>query len=110
MVRSSTASTLATPANEPDCVQPVCSSVQYSQVKTASSAVMGVPSDQTRPSLRVQVMDIRSSATPPFSVVGPSAASAGTISVVGPKNRSKARRVGKGSGMRWSVEHEENVE
>src|SRR5690606_28015543 len=86
MVRSSTASTLATPANEPDCVQPVCSSVQYCQVKTASSAVTGVPSDQTRPSLRVQVMDIRSSATPPFSVVGTSAASAGTISVVGPKN------------------------
>src|SRR5690554_6381534 len=86
MVRSSTASTLATPANEPESVQPVCSSVQYCQVKTAYSAVTGVPSDQTRPSLRVLWMDIRSSATPPFTVIGTSAASACTISVLGPKN------------------------
>ena len=46
-------------------------------MKSTSAAVSGLPSDQTIPSLRVQVMVVRSSETPPFSTVGISAASDG---------------------------------
>jgi hypothetical protein len=52
--------------------------MQYWAVKTASSAVTGVPSDQTRPSLSTQVISVRSSETPPFSTVGMSSARKGT--------------------------------
>ena len=49
-------------------------------MKATSSAVNGVPSDQTTSSRSVQVMDMRSGATPPLSSVGTSAASHGTMS------------------------------
>ena len=60
-------------------LQPISSFRQYSAENTTSAAVNGVPSDHTMSCLSVQVMDFRSAATPPFSTVGISAASAGTI-------------------------------
>jgi hypothetical protein len=80
-VRSSTATTSATPANRSVNEQPEPSAMQYSHENTTSAEVSGVPSDHTTPSLRVQVTDIRSSATPPFSTVGISVASLGTSEV-----------------------------
>ena len=53
--------------------------MQYFQVKTASSAVIGLPSDHIRPSFSVQVIDVRSSEMPPFSTVGMLSASQGVI-------------------------------
>ena len=48
--------------------------MQYSPVNTTSSAVTGVPSDHFMPGFSFQVIDVRSSATPPFSTVGISVA------------------------------------
>ena len=77
-VRSSRASTDVTPEKSPLAVHPVASSVQYCHVKTTSCAVRLLPSDQARSSRSVHVMEVRSSATPPLSSVGMSAARAGT--------------------------------
>ena len=60
-------------------MQPISSFRQYAAENATSAAVSGVPSDQVTPCLRVQVMDLRSAATPPFSTVGIAAASAGTM-------------------------------
>ena len=59
--------------------------MQYCQVNTTSSAVSGVPSDHVTPSLSVQVIEVRSSEMPPFSTVGISSTSQGTISPVSSK-------------------------
>ena len=48
-------------------------------MNATSWAVKGVPSDQVTPCLSRQVMERRSAATPPFSTVGISAASAGIM-------------------------------
>ena len=79
-VSSSIASTAVTLSKYWTCAQPPSGSVQYSQVKTTSSAVKGVPSDQVTPGFSFQVIDFRSSEMPPFSTVGISEASQGTIS------------------------------
>ena len=60
-------------------MQPISSFMQYVAENTTSAAVNGVPSDHVTPCLSVQVMDLRSAATPPFSTVGMAAASAGTM-------------------------------
>ena len=77
-LRLSTASTEAMPSNELSLVHPVSPSTQYRQVNTTSSAVKSLPSDHLSPSFNFHVIDIRSSAKPPFSCVGISAASADT--------------------------------
>ena len=77
-VLSSTASTLVTPWNLAAWAQPAASSEQYFQVKTASAAVTGEPSDQVTSGLIFQVIDMRSAAMPPLSSVGISAAMKGT--------------------------------
>ena len=77
-MRLSTASTEETPSKWLSAVQPVASLVQYCQVKTASSADTTLPSDQLSPSFSFQVIEVRSCETPPFSMVGISAAKAGT--------------------------------
>jgi gamma-glutamylcysteine synthetase len=48
-------------------------------VNAKSAEVSGVPSDHMMPSAMVQVIEVRSSDTPPFSTVGISSASHGTI-------------------------------
>src|SRR5439155_15583416 len=57
----------------------VAGSVTYSQLKTTSSAVKGLPSCQTTFFLSRQVTDIPSFATCPFCWLGTSAASIGTM-------------------------------
>ena len=54
--------------------------MQYCQVKTASLAVTGEPSDQSSPSLSFQVIVVKSADTPPFSTVGISCARSGARS------------------------------
>ena len=78
-VRSSGVSTEPMSLNFSDCAQPPSGAVQYCQVKATSAEVTGVPSDHTRPSFSFQVMVVRSSDTPPFSTVGISSASHGTM-------------------------------
>ena len=53
--------------------------MQYSYVNAKSSEVSGLPSDHMTPSLIVQVIEVRSSETPPFSTVGIDSASHGTM-------------------------------
>ena len=60
-------------------LQPPSGFMQYSPENTTSVAVSGVPSDQITPGFSFQVIEVKSAATPPFSTVGISAASAGTI-------------------------------
>ena len=69
-VCGSTASTAVMPSNLASCAQPPSGSMQYSAVKTTSSAVSGVPSDHFTSSARFQVTEVRSSAMPPFSSDG----------------------------------------
>ena len=57
--------------------------MQYWPENTTSAAVTGVPSDHFSPSCSFQVTDFRSSAMPPFSSVGISAARRGTCSPSG---------------------------
>src|SRR6058998_1346342 len=57
----------------------VAGSITYSQLKTTSSAVKGLPSCQTTFFLSRQVTDIPSFATCPFCWLGTSAASIGTM-------------------------------
>ena len=78
-VWSSSASTPVTSVKLERGLQPISSFRQYAAENTTSAAVNGVPSDQTTSCRSGQVMDMRSAATPPFSTVGMSAASAGTI-------------------------------
>ena len=59
-------------------VAAVAGSAAYSQLKTQSSAVNGLPSCHFTPCLSFQVTDVPSLARPPFSMVGISAASTGT--------------------------------
>src|SRR5438128_388032 len=51
----------------PRLVAAVAGSLMYSQVKITSSAVKGVPSCQTTPCLRRQIVQVPSGARPPFS-------------------------------------------
>ena len=78
-VWSSRASTPVTSLKPEIALQPISSFRQYSALNTTSAAVNGVPSDHTMSCLSGQVMDMRSAATPPFSTVGMSAASAATM-------------------------------
>ena len=78
-VRSSSASIPLTLLKPEIGLQPISSFRQYAAENATSAAVNGVPSDQVTPCLSVQVMERRSAATPPFSTVGISAASAGTM-------------------------------
>ena len=55
----------------------VAGSLAYSQLKTASSAVNGLPSCQVTPCFSFHVTDLPSAAMPPFSLVGITAASLG---------------------------------
>jgi hypothetical protein len=55
----------------------VAGSAAYSQLKTQSSAVKGLPSCQVTPFLSFQVTDRPSFATPPFWRLGISAARTG---------------------------------
>ncbi len=59
-------------------VAAVAGSAAYSQLKTQSSAVNGLPSCHATFFLRCQVTDLPSLATPPFCAVGTSAARIGT--------------------------------
>ena len=56
----------------------VAGSFTYSEVKTQSSAVKGLPSCQVTPFFSFQVTDLPSAARPPFSRLGISAARIGT--------------------------------
>ena len=58
-------------------VDAVAGSATYSQLKTQSSAVKGLPSCQTTPFLSCHVTDLPSLAMPPFCAVGISAARTG---------------------------------
>lgn len=76
----STASTAFTSWNRLAALQAPSGSMQYAAVNATSAAVNGLPSDQTTSSRSRQVIDRRSVETPPLSMVGISAANAGTIS------------------------------
>ena len=78
-VWSSSASTPVTSVKLERGLQPISSFRQYSAENTTSAAVNGVPSDHTTSCLSGQVIDMRSTATPPFSTVGISEASAGIM-------------------------------
>ena len=78
VVCASIASTLSTPSNLANCAQPPSGFMQYCAVNTRSAEVTGVPSDHSRPSFSFQVMDVRSSDTPPFATVGISSVRYGT--------------------------------
>ena len=78
-VSSSRAWIDAIPSNALFAVHPVASSEQYRHVNTTSSDVTSLPSDHFTPSFSFHVIHIRSCENPPFSIVGMSAASAGTI-------------------------------
>ena len=64
---------------------PVAESAAYSQVKTASAALKGLPSCQTTPFFRRQVTAVPSRARPPLSRLGISAARIGMSSPSGLK-------------------------
>ena len=64
--------------NEPADTARVAGSAAYSQVKTTSSAVNGLPSCQCTPFFSLTVTERPSRATMPFCTVGTSAASTGT--------------------------------
>ena len=66
----------------------VAGSAAYSQLKTTSSAVKGLPSCQTTPFLRFQITHVPSRATPPLSILGTCAASTGTTLPSGSKPAS----------------------
>jgi len=72
-------------------MHPVDLLAQYSQVKTTSLAVKGVPSDHNTSSRRVQVIEVKSAATPPLSTVGISVAKVGTRVPTGAKRASGSR-------------------
>jgi len=65
-VCGSSASTCLTFLYPPTAGDPVAGSAVYSQVKTTSWAVKGLPSCQETPRLSFHVTDIPSLATPPF--------------------------------------------
>src|SRR5713101_10042853 len=62
---------------DPIVTAAVAGSVAYSQLKTTSSAVKGLPSCHWTPFLSFQVTDLPSLATPPFCTLGISAARTG---------------------------------
>ena len=76
------------PSNLVACEQPPSGWVQYCQVKTASSAVTGVPSDHFRSGRSFQVIEVMSAEMPPLSSVGISVMSFGTITPFGSRPAS----------------------
>ena len=66
----------------------VAGSAAYSQLKTTSSALKGLPSCQVTPFLRRHTTEVPSRATPPFSTLGSSAARIGTTPPSGSKPAS----------------------
>src|SRR5688572_22746402 len=73
----STLSMRAMSVYAPDVTAAVAGSAAYSQLKTTSSAVNGLPSCQFTPRLSFHVTEVPSRATPPFCTLGISAASTG---------------------------------
>ena len=66
----------------------VAGSAAYSQLKTTSSALKGLPSCHLTPFLRRHTTEVPSRATPPFSTLGSSAARIGTTPPSGSKPAS----------------------
>ena len=66
----------------------VAGSAAYSQLKTTSSAVKGLPSCQSTPGLSFQVTERLSRDTPPFWRLGISRARMGTRAPSGPNDAS----------------------
>ena len=72
-------STRSTRSHVPRVVAVVAGSAAYSHVKITSAAVNGCPSCHTTSRLRRQMVESPSRATAPFSTLGTSCASTGTI-------------------------------
>src|SRR2546430_1100079 len=94
-VSGSSASTCLTLRQTPTAGDPVAGSAVYSQLKTTSPAVNGLPSCQETPGFSFHVTDVPSFATPPFLTLGTSRARAGIMLACGSNHTSE---IGRASG------------